>query len=120
MGFLIEPTENIRIYCAKKNIDAKQYIMDLLEKHDLDLKQKMKDEETTDTSKLLSVSALAKKHDIEPKDLFNKLQEAGFHIRDDRDTHWIPTEKGEAAGVVVKVFKGKTFLAWPESILEKI
>ena len=67
------------------------------------------------TIKKISTSALAKAMSLSGKDLFNKMEQAGWIVR--KDDNWKLTEKGEAqGGEYYNHSKYGTYIVWPEII----
>ncbi|MEH6650895.1 MAG: hypothetical protein V7707_12780 [Motiliproteus sp.] len=68
-------------------------------------------------ARLLSTTAIAKKHGMASKDLFSQLFQEKFITRDEGS--WELTHKGKKAGGAYKEAADFSYIAWPESLLNE-
>ena len=73
-------------------------------------------DEKADAVKELSTTALAKKLNTNPQDLFQQLQQIGLIIKNGKD--WQLTEAGLSKGGSYKKHEqsGRNYIVWPESM----
>lgn len=69
---------------------------------------------TDDKGKFLSTTKLANASEVKPKDLFDKLEKAGFIVRD-TNNKWTITDEGKnAGGCIKKSSRTGEYVAWKE------